>query len=132
MTEAAKSLVQAADCLQGGHQGGAAGGDGKDEAEGDLGGGKQLITAPAPVVYVDLSPESNRTQVNARLETNVTQTGQEQGDGGESEVIARAVKTVEAAAAAKETYVDWEEKLQHLLDATAPRFSCLAHAAADS
>ena len=39
---------------------------------------------------------------------------------------------VEAAAAAKETYVDWEEKLQHLLDATAPRFSCLAHAAADS
>jgi hypothetical protein len=66
------------------------------------------------------------------LETHVTQTGQEQGDGGESEVIARAVKTVEAAAAAKETYVDWEEKLQHLLDATAPRFSCLAHAAADS
>ena len=132
LTEAAKSLVQAADGLQGGHQGGAAGGNGKDEAEGDLGGGKQLIIAPAPVVYVDRCPESNRTQVNARLETNVTQTGQEQGDGGESEVIARAVKTVEAAAAAKETYVDWEEKLQHLLDATAPRFSCLAHAAADS
>ena len=132
LTEAAKSLVQAADGLQGGHQGGAAGGDGKDEAEGDLGGGKQLITAPAPVVYVARCPESNRTQVNARMETNVTQTGQEQGDGGESEVIARAVKTVEAAAAAKETYVDWEEKLQHLLDATAPRFSCLAHAAADS
>ena len=118
LTEAAKSVVQAADCL--------------DAAEGNTGGGKQLITAPAPVVYVDRPPESNRTQVNARLETNATQTGQEQGEGGESEVIARAVKTVEAAAAAKETYVDWEEKLQHLLDATAPRFRCLAHAAADS